>query len=82
MNFLVMPLFFFSNALFPIEGLPKTLQIIVHFNPVTYGVDGLRGSLMSGRGYVFGVVQDLVVLGFLTAVLLGIGSYLFSKIEL
>lgn len=82
MNFLVMPLFFFSNALFPIQGLPKALQVVVRFNPVTYGVDGLRGSLTSSHGYVFGVGQDLVVLGFLTAILLAIGSYLFSKIEL
>jgi ABC-2 type transport system permease protein len=82
MNFLVMPLFFFSNALFPIQGLPKALQMIVRFNPVTYGVDGLRGSLSSNHGYVFGVGQDLAVLGLLTVVLLGIGSHLFSKIEL
>ena len=82
MNFLVMPLFFFSNALFPMQGLPKALQVVVRFNPVTYGVDGLRGSLTSSHGYVFGVGQDLVVLGLLTAILLAIGSYLFSRIEL
>ena len=45
MNFLVMPLFFFSNALFPVQGLPKALQVVVHLNPLTYGVDGIRGSL-------------------------------------
>jgi energy-coupling factor transporter ATP-binding protein EcfA2 len=33
MNFLVMQLFFFSNALFPIQGLPKALQVVVRFNP-------------------------------------------------
>jgi len=42
MNFLVMPLFFFSSALFPIEGLPKVLKAAVGLNPLTYGVDGLR----------------------------------------
>jgi ABC-2 type transport system permease protein len=82
MNFLVMPLFFFSNALFPIQGLPKALQMIVRLNPVTYGVDGLRGSLISNHGYVFSVGEDLLVLGLLTAVLLAIGSHLFSRIEL
>jgi ABC-2 type transport system permease protein len=80
MNFLVMPLFFFSNALFPMVGLPKALQAVLHLNPVTYGVDGLRGAL--GNGFAFGVGTDLAVLGILTAVLLGIGSYLFSKIQL
>jgi ABC-2 type transport system permease protein len=49
-------------------------------NPVTYGVDGLRGAL--GSGFAFGWQTDLAVLGLLTAVLLGIGSYLFSKIQL
>ena len=80
MNFLVMPLFFFSNALFPMAGLPKVLQAVLHLNPVTYGVDGLRGAL--GSGFAFGWQTDLAVLGLLTAVLLGIGSYLFSKIQL
>jgi ABC-2 type transport system permease protein len=82
MNFLVLPLFFFSNALFPVQGLPKPLQAVVHVNPVSYGIDGLRGSLTLSHGFVFGVGRDLAVLGILTAILLGIGGYLFSKIEL
>jgi ABC-2 type transport system permease protein len=80
MNFLVMPLFFFSNALFPVQGLPKALQIIVRLNPLTYGVDGIRGSF--SHTFVFGLGTDLVVLGLLTSVLLAIGSYSFSKIQL
>jgi ABC-2 type transport system permease protein len=80
MNFLVMPLFFFSNALFPVAGLPKPLQVIVHLNPLTYGIDGMRGSF--GHSYVFGVGTDFVVLSILTAVLLAVGSYFFSKIQL
>jgi len=79
MNFLVMPLFFFSNALFPIAGLPKVLQLFIRLNPLSYGVDGLRGAL--GSAFVFGLGMDFVALGFLTAILLGIGTYLFSKIE-
>jgi ABC-2 type transport system permease protein len=80
MNFLVMPLFFFSNALFPVQGLPKPLQFIIHLNPLTYGVDGIRGSF--SNAFVFGLGTDFVVLGALTAILLAIGSYLFSKIQL
>jgi ABC-2 type transport system permease protein len=80
MNFLVMPLFFFSNALFPVQGLPKPLQMIVRVNPLTYGVDGVRGAF--GNAFVFGVGNDFVVLGILAAILLGVGSYLFSKIQL
>jgi len=80
MNFLVMPLFFFSNALFPVQGLPKALQLVVRLNPLTYGVDGIRGSL--SHGSVFGLGTDLLVLAILTTVLLSIGSYFFSRIQL
>jgi ABC-2 type transport system permease protein len=80
MNFLVMPLFFFSGALFPVRDLPKPLQFALRLNPLTYGVDGLRGALSSA--FVFGMATDFIVLGILTAMLLAIGSYFFSKIQL
>jgi ABC-2 type transport system permease protein len=80
MNFLVMPLFFFSNALFPVQGLPGPLQLVVRLNPLTYGVDGIRGAFSDT--FVFGLGSDFVVLGILTAILLAIGSYLFSRIQL
>ena len=80
MNFLILPLFFFSNALFPVDGLPKPLHLIVRINPLSYGVDGLRGSL--SHGFQFGVSWDFLILGGLTLFLLGLGSFLFSRIEL
>jgi ABC-2 type transport system permease protein len=80
MNFIVLPLFFFSNALFPLRGLPAALRIAVRFNPLTYGIDGVRGTL--SHASQFGVMTDLAVLGGLAAVLLALGSYLFSRIEL
>jgi ABC-2 type transport system permease protein len=80
MNFLVMPLFFFSGALFPIPGLSPVLRAILRLDPVTYGVDGLRGAL--GHSFIFGVGADLLTLGVLTAILLAIGSWLFSRIQL
>lgn len=80
MNFLMMPLFFFSGALFPLSGLPKALNVAMRFNPLTYGVDGLRGALT--HEFVFGVSTDFMLLGIATGVLLGIGSYFFSKIQI
>lgn len=80
MNFMVLPLFFFSNALFPISGLPTVLRIAVRINPVTYGIDGLRGALTNG--FRFGIAEDLLVLSVLAAILLAIASYLFSRIQL
>ena len=52
----------------------------MRLNPLTYGVDGLRGALTSA--FRFGMLTDLVALSVLTAILLGIGSYFFSKIQL
>jgi len=80
MNFLVMPLFFFSGAIFPAAGLPKALQFALRLNPLTYGVDGLRGAL--NNSFALGLTTDFVVLTILTAILLAIGSYFFSKIQL
>jgi len=79
MNFLVMPIFFLSGALFPLTGLPKILAIIVRFNPLAYGVDGLRGTL--GGAVQFRLTTDLLVLSAITIVFISIGSYLFSKIQ-
>jgi ABC-2 type transport system permease protein len=80
MNFLVMPIFFLSGALFPLSGLPGSIVTIASLNPLTFGVDGLRGALI-GQMH-FGFITDFAVLSGLTALLLVIGSYLFSKIEI
>jgi ABC-2 type transport system permease protein len=79
-NFLILPLFFLSGALFPLEGAPVVIKTIAMFNPLSYGVDGLRITLL-GAGH-FGLGTDLGVLSVLTLVILLIGSYLFSKIEI
>ncbi len=80
MNFLVMPLFFLSGALFPLTTAPEFLKIIARVNPLSYGVDGLRGSLISVSQY--GIATDVTVLSILTIILLVTGAYLFSKIQI
>ncbi|HEX3999402.1 MAG TPA: ABC transporter permease [Pirellulales bacterium] len=80
MNFLVMPIFFLSGALFPLTNLPKMLNLLATIDPLSYGVDGLRGSL-TGAVH-FGAATDLIVLAVVVACLIVAGSYLFSKIEL
>lgn len=79
MNFLVMPTFLLSGALFPLNGLPKAMEIAAKIDPLSYGIDGLRGALISRSS--FGITTDLIVLAMLTALLLGLGSYLFEKIQ-
>jgi len=80
MNFLLMPLFFLSGALFPLQGLPKLFTIIASIDPLSYGIDGLRGALVSGLN--FGLFHDFLILSIITATLFVIGSYLFSKIQI
>ena len=80
MNFLVMPLFFLSGALFPLSQLSGVIEVITNLDPMSYSVDGLRGALV-GVSH-FGLATDFFVLTALMVVLMGIGSYLFSKIEL
>lgn len=79
MNFLVMPIFFLSGALFPLEGLPAALDIVARLDPLSYGVDGLRSALTGVSHY--GVPTDLAVLSVLTAGLLLVGTRLFSRIQ-
>ncbi|MBI2445516.1 ABC transporter permease [Candidatus Micrarchaeota archaeon] len=79
MNFVVMPIFFLSGALFPLEGLPSGIREATSINPLSYGVDGLRAAL-TGVAH-FGLATDLTVLLGLTAASVALGAYLFSKIQ-
>lgn len=80
MNFLVMPLFFLSGALFPLQGIPKAMEIVAKLDPMTYGVDALRGILISSSS--FGLTTDLLILSAMTIILLGIGSFFFERIQI
>ncbi|HEY9165796.1 MAG TPA: ABC transporter permease [Candidatus Kryptonia bacterium] len=78
-NFLVMPIFFLSGALFPLQGIPKALGIIATIDPLSYGVDVLRYSFSSITN--FGMATDFAVLLILTGLLLALGSFLFERIQ-
>ena len=79
MNFLVMPLFFLSGAMFPLRGLPKAMLMVATADPLSYGVDALRqlliGTAISGCG------STIAVLGALTQRCSHLGSYFFSRME-
>lgn len=79
MNFIIMPLFFLSGALFPLDGLPAVMYWIVRIDPLSYGVDALRGLLINTSH--FGVALDLGVLIAVALGLVGLGAYFFSRIE-
>ncbi|HOZ36024.1 MAG TPA: ABC transporter permease [archaeon] len=79
MNFLIMPIFFLSGALFPLEGVPKAIKVLSTINPLSYGVSGLRSALAgTATGNMF---FNLILLGVLAIIMLVIGSKLFSKMQ-
>ncbi|MFN0102512.1 MAG: ABC transporter permease [Bryobacteraceae bacterium] len=80
MNFLVMPIFFLSGALFPLSNLPKALTVLTSLDPLSYGIDGLRTALISVSH--FGAPLDAGVLVVASVAFLAIGTHLFSKIEI
>lgn len=78
-NFFIMPIFFLSGALFPLEGLPGIVAFLAKIDPLTFGVDAIRGTLVGGNYFSLG--NDALVLILVTASFVAIGSYLFGRIE-
>jgi ABC-2 type transport system permease protein len=72
MNFLVMPIFFLSGALFPLANLPKVLGAVTRIDPLSYGVDGLRGALIGLTQ--FGIATDIAILCVIAALFMMLGN--------
>lgn len=80
MNFLVMPIYFLSGALFPLTGLPVVLSYVTKADPLAYGIDGMRAVLLGHSAFDPSV--DLLVLVAVGFVLLIVGAQRFHKIEI
>ncbi len=80
-NFLVMPLFFMSGALFPLTTAPDWMKAVGFLNPLRYGVDGLRGALMEAvpGASDLPMMFDFGVLAVFSAAMVLLGGYLFRK---
>lgn len=77
MSFLVMPVFLLSGALFPLQDAPDAMKVISYVDPLTYGVDGLRGSLVGFSN--IGIFTDLAVLLAFSAAFVLIGTVMFRR---
>jgi ABC-2 type transport system permease protein len=77
---LTMPLFFASNAIYPLSMMPAWLRAISVVNPLTYQVDALRGLMVTGGASLFGFAQDFGALVAAFAVLVAIATTLYPKI--
>ena len=80
MNFLVMPIYFLSGAMFPLAGQSWPLKIATRIDPLSYGIDGMRSMLLGTS--TFTPLTDIIVLACAGAVLLLVGAYRFSKIQI
>ena len=79
MNFVVMPLFFLSGSIFPLNSAPKALQILSQIDPLSYGIDGLRYAFDGVS--TFNPLVDLLVLFAFSLVVFFIGRFLFERME-
>ena len=77
---LTMPLFFASNAIYPISLMPEWLRLISRVNPLSYEVDALRALMLQNGASNFGLAVDFAVLFVSTVVLVIIGARLYQRV--
>ena len=83
MNFIVMPMFFLSGAMYPVKLLPPVLRILAKFNPLTYGIDALKNIIFpfeTGRmGADFPLLLDAAVILVASVVFVLIAGKTFER---
>lgn len=84
MNFLVMPMFLLSGAFFPLKGVPGWMEVLMKVNPLTYGVDALRGIVLDPSPWKPTVVQfalgfDVSVVAAFTLLMLAAAIWAFNR---
>jgi ABC-2 type transport system permease protein len=77
---LTMPLFFASNAIYPIAIMPRWLQVLSHLNPLSYQVDAQRALMLPEATSTFGLVPDFAVLFLVTTLLVVIAARLYPTV--
>jgi len=78
-NFLLIPLFFLSSALFPLDKVPAAMKVIASLNPISYAVDAIRFTLIDQTH--FGILTDFAVMCLTAVALICFGAYRFRKIQ-
>ncbi len=78
-NFIIFPLFFLSGALYPLNNLPVFVRVLSYIDPLTYGIDGLRGSMINVASHP--VLLNLALMAAFSLVMLFLGAYFFEKSE-
>ena len=78
-QFFILPLFFLSGALYPLDSLPTVVQYLAFLNPLTYGVDALRAVLIGTSSYPLAL--DIGALVVAAVAMVSIGAVLFERVE-
>jgi ABC-2 type transport system ATP-binding protein len=79
-NFIVMPMFFLSGAMYPVEKLPEILKLITRINPLTYGVDALKHAIFIDSSIAdFSIMTDLTFLVMSSITAVAAASFLFER---
>jgi ABC-2 type transport system permease protein len=76
---LTMPIFFASNAIYPLALMPAWLKAVSSINPLTYEVDGLRALMLQGGKSVYGLPLDIAVLCGVSAVLVVVAARMYPR---
>ncbi len=83
MNFIVMPMFFLSGAMYPVNGLPEILKWLAKINPLTYGIDALKNIIFPDIGGVgvseFSLITDIVIIVFTSILFMVLSTIVFRK---
>ena len=79
---LTMPLFFASNAIYPIAMMPAWLQAVAHANPLSYQVDALRALMLADGHSNFGLGLDFAVLLTVTALLIAVAARMYPRLAI
>ncbi len=85
MNFLVMPMFFLSGAMYPVTSMPIVLRGLSHINPLTYGIDAFKHVLLRNGapplGPEFSLALDLFIVAVVSVIMISLAALSFRQKE-
>lgn len=76
-NFVVMPMYFLSGSIYPLTNLPLWLKALTTINPLSYGVDAMRGQII--HIYHFSLLTDVLAIAGFGTVMLTLAIPMFSR---
>lgn len=79
MNFIMMPMFFLSGAMFPLANAPAWMDTLAKINPLTYGVDALRSIMLTDVPSRYSFTVDITLIVLISALMLAVAVSTFSR---